>query len=529
MKRAFGAAGVFLIFSGWAPAQTAPVFDAADVHKSASTAMPFMDAGLAANGRYQIKNATLVDLIKTAWNVDGESVAGGPPWLDTDRFDIIAKTAPKSSDEDRQMMLRALLADRFKLKVHDDQKELTVYAMTVGKRGKQFEESGTTPTSNCKFDFQMGPPQVVSSTCPSMTMREFAIQLHQMAGGYIFHQVADFTGLKGAYMLSVKWSPRGAPKTNDAGEALPNTSIFEAVDKQLGLNLELSKRTVPVVMVDSVERTPTPNDPDSIKVLPPSTTEFEAATMKVNKSGAQIRRLQPKPGGRIEVENVPLKDLITISWDIDFDYDRVVGLPKWADSDAYDIIAKTAVTPGEKPPAFDDLRVMIRSLLIERFQMKVHNEEQPVKVWTLTVSKHGAKLKPADPATRSNCQTSVSQNGSGAASIPMIVRTCQNTTMDQLATEMHRFAGGYVDHSAVDMTGLKGGYDFSISWTPKGALNPANQKKDPGQGDVASDPSGGTTFFDAVEKQLGLHLEGGQKHNMTVLVIDHIEPLSADN
>jgi uncharacterized protein (TIGR03435 family) len=78
------------------------------------------------------------------------------------------------------------------------------------------------------------------------------------------------------------------------------------------------------------------------------------------------------------------------------------------------------------------------------------------------------------------------------------------------------------------MTGLKGGYDFTIVWTPSGITRGGGQPGEPGQTGGASDPSGGFTFFDAVDK-LGLHLEGGQKHPMSVMVIDHIEPLGAEN
>lgn len=125
------------------------------------------------------------------------------------------------------------------------------------------------------------------------------------------------------------------------------------------------------------------------------------------------------------------------------------------------------------------------------------------------------------------------QTGSGAAALPAINYICQNTTMAQLAVAMHQVAGGYVDHPVFDMTGLKGGYDFTITWTPKNSISPNRQAQtaqaQPDQSGAASDPSGGTTFFDAVEKQLGLHLEAGQKHTMPVLVIDHIEPLGLDN
>ena len=219
------------------------------------------------------------------------------------------------------------------------------------------------------------------------------------------------------------------------------------MDKQLGLKLEPAKRAVPVVVVESVDRAPTPNDPETLKNLPPSLTEFEAATIKVNKSGAQIRRIQPKPGGRIEVENVTLKMLIGLAWSFDFDDDRIVGLPKWADSDAYDIIAKSQILPGERH-AMNDLRLMMRALLIERFKMTVHNEDQPIKVWTLTVGKRGSKLKEADPSIRSSCTRGNGETGTGAAALPALTYACQNTTMAQLAIAMHQIAPGYVDHLA---------------------------------------------------------------------------------
>jgi uncharacterized protein (TIGR03435 family) len=505
-----------------------PAFAAADVHASKAVPNPFFDSSFRPNGLYQLHNATMADLIKTAWGVETEAVAGGPVWLDTDRFDINAKALPKSTDAERTLMLRALLMDRFKLAVHAGEKELEVYTLTAGAHGARLQESGAPGDTNCKPDFNEGPPPLITVVCPSMTMADFARQLRRMAGGYIRHPVADLTGLKGAYAITVKWSPSGQAKTNDAGEPVATTSIFDAVDRQLGLKLELTKHAIPIVIVDRVERTPTPNDPEAVKLIPAAETEFEAATLKVNKSGKDIERIQPKPGGRIEVENVPLKDLIGLAWNFDFDSDRIIGLPSWAEKERYDIVAKTAVMPGEQPPPFDDLRLMIRSLLIERFQMKVHDDQQPIKVWTLAVSKRGAKLKDADPSSRSTCSRGASQTGTGSAALPAISYVCTNTTMAQLANALHNIAPGYVDHPAVDMTGIKGAYDFTITWTPRGAVSSGGRgDAKPNETDAASDPSGGITFFDAVEK-IGLHLEGGQKHAMPVLVIDHLEPLGPD-
>src|SRR5882762_9328509 len=82
MTRALTAIPFFVFLPGLTLAQSSavtPAFTAADVHASAPSTIPFMDSGFLPNGRYQVRNATLVDLIKTAWNIDGESVSGGPP------------------------------------------------------------------------------------------------------------------------------------------------------------------------------------------------------------------------------------------------------------------------------------------------------------------------------------------------------------------------------------------------------------------------------------------------------------------
>src|SRR5262249_26813368 len=157
----------------------------------------------------------------------------------------------------------------------NDEKALTVYALTVGKKGPQFKETEGGSTG-CKPDFQQGPPPLIIAQCRNMTVKQFGDQLHQMAGGYLDHQVADFTELKGSYDITIKWSPRGAVRPPN-GDAPGNISVFEAVDKQLGLKLDLAKRSVPVIVIDSVNRTPTENAPGVSTNLPPATMEFEAA------------------------------------------------------------------------------------------------------------------------------------------------------------------------------------------------------------------------------------------------------------
>ena len=540
MERVVASLGVVLLLGGRILGQTAltstsakpPVFSIADVHASPASSNPNMRSGFTMGGRYELHNASMVDLIRTAYGIDADAVFGGPSWLDSDRFEIIAQAASNSTAMDRQLMLRALLADRFQLMVHKEDKPQDVFALTVGKR-LLIKESAAGGPADCKPPEDNKPGPYIVLNCTNMTMAEFTKQFRRTAGGYVTHPMVDLTGLKDAYDFSIQWTPRQIlllERTGADSDPNPGISFFEAVEKQLGLKLTEEKHPLPAIVVDSVNRIPTPNLPGVLASLPAAPTEFEVAMVKPSKPGDMMRRIQPKAGGRIEIENIPLKMLIRLSWDID--QDRIVGGPKWMDSTPFDIVAKTADFPMSAPPPLDTLRPMLRELLIERFQLKVHMEDQPVDVWTLVVGKHGAKLEEADPSSRTGCKTSLAEQGSGSAALPMIEYTCHNTTMTQLADAMHRIANGYVNHPAVDMTGLKGAYDFIIRWTPVYAMNGMFRRPistDQQQAPIADDPSGGTTFFDAVEKQLGLRLEKGQKHPMPVLVIDRVEQLVADN
>lgn len=539
MERVLASAGLIVLLSASAAAQTAPastpqtspVFDVADVHSISSSSGTAMRGGFIPGGLYELHTASLLDLIRTAYGVEADAIFGGPSWLDSDRFEIIAKTEPNSTAANRELMLRALLADRFKLVVHKEDKPQDVFVLTIGKRALMNESAGGGP-SDCKPPEDNKPQPYISLNCSNMTMADFAKQFRRMAGGYVTHPIVDQTGLDGAYDFSIHWTPRQLLLLRLGGDSDPNPAIsfFDAIEKQLGLKLVEGNRPLPAIVVDSVNRTPTPNLPGVSASLPTVPTEFEVAMVKPSKPGDMMQRIQPKAGGRIEIENIQLKRLIRLAWDID--EDRIVGAPKWIESDHFDIVAKTADFPLSAPPPFDVLRPMLRALLMERFQLKVHNEDQPVEVWSLTVGRHGAKLKTADPSSRTGCKTSLGQQGSSTAALPMINYTCQNTTMQQLAEAMHRIAGGYVDRPAVDMTGLTGSYDFTISWTPVYAMNGLGRIRSPeGQQltPVADDPSGGTSFFSAVEKQLGLHLEKGRKVSMPVLVIDHIGQLMPDN
>ncbi len=512
-----------------------PAFEAADVHASAPSTNPFMRGGVLRGGRYELKSATMVDLIRTAYDVDGETVIGGPSWLESDRYDVIAKAPLSTSPETLRIMLQSLLADRFQLKVHHDSQPLPVYALTVGKRKLQLKETDGSGEVGCKGQPQaptagVVPIQIVS--CHNLTMAAFAVRVRQMANAYLDHTVVDLTGLKGSWDFDIRWTARGAlPAAGPNG-----ISIFDAVDKQLGLKLELQTAPTPVIVVDHVNQKPTDNPPDVTKSLPGSIVpaEFEVAVIKPSTPGSTNRRARIQPSGRIDFEGFTLKSLITLAWDIwDVNGDMLAGAPKWLDSDRFDIVAEASTSgpPFASPVDIDSLRLMMRALLADRFKLATHNETQSVNVYALVAPKGKTKLRKADESSRTKCTFTPGAIPANSALTTAYI--CQNTTMAQLAEKMRGMAPGYIDHAVIDSTGLEGGWDFVLTWTGRGAFpnggGRGGEAGQPAAGVVAAtDPTGALTFFEAVERELGLKLEV-RKHLMPILVIDHVEQRPTDN
>src|SRR5580704_11642521 len=134
---------------------TPPKFEAADIHVSAKTQNPFVQTGPVRGGRYEIKYATMVDLIRLAYGFDNDKVLGGPSWLEMDRFDVRAKLPADFTPDSQKLMLQALLADRFKLVAHKEMKPLPTYALIAGKK-PQLKEAEGTEDSGCKPQAQSG-------------------------------------------------------------------------------------------------------------------------------------------------------------------------------------------------------------------------------------------------------------------------------------------------------------------------------------------------------------------------------------
>ena len=109
-------------------------FEAADVratHVNPTNFNVFMKGPSVHGGRYEIRTATMVDLIGKAYGVDGDKVMGGPAWLEMDRYDVVGKLPTGSTAESRKLMLQALLTDRFKLAIRHEVQPMPAYALTA--------------------------------------------------------------------------------------------------------------------------------------------------------------------------------------------------------------------------------------------------------------------------------------------------------------------------------------------------------------------------------------------------------------
>ncbi len=177
-----------------------------------------------------------------------------------DRFDILAKVPPGTTKSQFQTMLQRLLAERFGMTIHREMKVMPVYALTVGKGQHKLEVSDGTDEPSFKEllpDFKhlstLRRPIVRHVIFHNMTMGDFADRLSQIATGYFDRKITDDTRIVGAYDFTLKWS--SVYEVEKSG----GESIFDAVEKQLGLKLEARKASVEMLVIDKVLRTPIDN------------------------------------------------------------------------------------------------------------------------------------------------------------------------------------------------------------------------------------------------------------------------------
>jgi len=234
-----------------------PAYDVASV-KPNKTSAGGMSIGTKQDG-FTCVNISLKSLISNAYGIRWDLISGGPGWVETTGFDVEAKVAgedvetfKKLTGRQRNSMLQALLADRFKLKVHTETKVVPTYDLVVAKDGPKFKE--VTPAElevNSKDpahaknpgSMMMGPGMFKGQALPmSLIAKQIESALEKT--------VTDKTGLKGKYDVDLKWKPEdsGPSSGDDSGE-----SIFTALQEQLGLKLVPTKGPVETLVIDHVE------------------------------------------------------------------------------------------------------------------------------------------------------------------------------------------------------------------------------------------------------------------------------------
>lgn len=218
---------------------------------------------------------TLPSLITTAYGVAYYQLTP-LPWMGRDRFNITAKLPEGATKDDMKLMMRALLIERFKLAVHEDQKEMAVFDLVVGKNGPKFKKSAeeaievketTGPSGPLKTD-KAGYPILPKGMSMAMTGHFGALQgeretmefLAKHLSNQLRTPVNDSTGLEGRYDFLLTWdlsqTAQGVTTTpaDDAGPTLE-----QAVAEQLGLKLVRKKAMVQMIVVDRCEKVPTEN------------------------------------------------------------------------------------------------------------------------------------------------------------------------------------------------------------------------------------------------------------------------------
>lgn len=241
-----------------------PVFEVASVKRSKPVSAGARGDGLSVMipvgidtepGKLTARNETLKNLISAAYGVKEYQISG-PEWLSSERYDIYAKAANPVGEMQLLQMLRPLLAERFQLKFHRDQKEFTVYALAVDKNGPKITKS--KDEGDAKIN--MGGRRV---SAQHASLAEFAHVLSIQTG----QPVVDRTGLVGNFDINLTWAPdalTGMPSpagenTGHENASDPTTTIFAAVREQLGLKLQATKALLDVLVIDHAEKVPVEN------------------------------------------------------------------------------------------------------------------------------------------------------------------------------------------------------------------------------------------------------------------------------
>jgi uncharacterized protein (TIGR03435 family) len=245
--------------------------------------------------------------------------------------------------------------------------------------------------------------------------------------------------------------------------------------------------------------------------------QFEAVSIKRNKSGSDFVSIQPSPGGRLTATNVTVANLI--AWAYVVRTSEIENAPAWADSEGYDVAAE-----AEGNPRFDafqpTLETMFRSVLAERCKLILHRETKQLPVYSLVIAKRGSKMHQL-AGNGSDCLEHPNpENPCGQIRLPQPGQlTARRANISALVFVLSRL----LDRPVIDQTGLTGSYDFDLKWPLEPLVRPpssAGPAPIPDRESIAAAMA--PAVATAMEEQLGLELQSS-KGPVEILVIDHLE------
>ena len=248
MRRLLHALGGAILLSATLHAQT---FSASSIKRSEPGNPNGSTFEYRTGGALRVVSGTLLGLIESAYDIRDFQIAGGPGWLDADRFDVLARSdtgeprTPRAEDmKTTRLKLQSLLAERFQLVVRHERREMQEYVLRVDKDGSKLVAEQSRPSQNSRTGIQ--------STCNHMTgsyasMANLTLYLSRQ----LRRPVLDATGLTEQYSFQLSWTPDVAPCADSADNA---PSIFTALQEQLGLKLVSTKGPVDVLVIDRAER-----------------------------------------------------------------------------------------------------------------------------------------------------------------------------------------------------------------------------------------------------------------------------------
>jgi uncharacterized protein (TIGR03435 family) len=265
-------------------ADTRPAFEAATIKPSGECGNGRGSrGGPAGPGRLSMRCQTLSDLIQSAFGTIAKGanpymkylqIIGGPKWLGSDQYDIDAKAAGAADREEmRGPMMQALPADRFRLKMHRESRDVPVYALTVAKGGTKLppaKEESCVPRDVEHLPAAGQPmPNFCGFQLPRMSGHDFAIDMSKTSldefaewlSGIMDRGVIDKTGVPGVFDFHLKFAPEGTKLGGPVMAVTPGSpldvtaaSIFTAVQEQLGLKLSPEMSPIEAIIVDQAER-----------------------------------------------------------------------------------------------------------------------------------------------------------------------------------------------------------------------------------------------------------------------------------